>query len=66
MKLMAFESFVQPAIPRFHGHYDHWSMPMENFLRSKEYWTVVISRVAEPTECVVLTDTQKTELEGLS
>lgn len=31
-------SFVQPAIPRFDGHYDHWAMLMENFLKSKEYW----------------------------
>ena len=38
---------------------------MENFLTSKEYWTVVVSRVAEPTEGVVLTDVQKTELEVL-
>nr|DAD45562.1 TPA_asm: hypothetical protein HUJ06_003792 [Nelumbo nucifera] len=35
---MASENFVQPAIPRFDGHYDHWSLLMENFLRSKEYW----------------------------
>ncbi|CAN6698412.1 unnamed protein product [Malus baccata var. baccata] len=34
-------SFVQPAIPRFDGHYDHWSMLMENFLHSKEYWNLV-------------------------
>jgi len=34
-------SFVQPAIPRFNGHYDHWSMLMENFLRSKEMWELV-------------------------
>ncbi|KAK6936358.1 Cleavage/polyadenylation specificity factor, A subunit, C-terminal [Dillenia turbinata] len=34
---MASENFVQPSIPRFDGHYDHWSMLMENFLRSKEY-----------------------------
>ncbi|XP_070664638.1 uncharacterized protein [Malus domestica] len=35
-------SLVQPAIPRFNGHYDHWSMLMENFLRSnKEYWNLV-------------------------
>lgn len=62
---MASDSFVQPAIPRFDGHYDHCSMLMENFLRSKEYWTVVVSRVAEPAEGVVQTDAQKTELEGL-
>ena len=29
--------FVQPVIPHFDGHYDYWSMLMENFLRSKEY-----------------------------
>ncbi|KAL6320044.1 hypothetical protein AAG906_004438 [Vitis piasezkii] len=38
---MASENFVQPAIPRFDGHYDYWSMLMENFLRSKEYLQVV-------------------------
>ena len=38
---------------------------MENFLRSKEYWTIVVSRVAEPTEGVVLTDAQRTKFEGL-
>jgi len=32
---------VQPAIPRFDGHYDHWSMLMEKFLRSKEYWNLI-------------------------
>ena len=31
-------NFVQPSIPRFGGHYDHWSMLMENFLRSQELW----------------------------
>ena len=62
---MAYETFVQPAIPRFDGHYDHWSMLMENFLRSKEYWTVVVSGVAEPAAGVALSDVQKTQLEGL-
>ena len=38
---------------------------MENFLRSKEYWTVVVSGVAEPAAGVALSDVQKTELEGL-
>jgi hypothetical protein len=62
---MASESFVRPAIPCFDGHYDHWSMLMENFLRSKKYWMVVVSRVAELAKGVVQTDAQKTELEGL-
>ena len=30
-------SFIQPVIPKFDGHYDHWLMLMENFLRSKEF-----------------------------
>ena len=32
---------MQASIPRFDGHYDHWSMMMENFLRSKEMWCLV-------------------------
>ena len=36
---MAEGNFVQPAIPRFDGHYHYWPMLMENFLRSKEYWS---------------------------
>ena len=62
---MTSETFVQPAIPRFDGHYDHWSMLIENFLRSKEYWTVIVYGVPEPTVGVLLSDAQKTELEGL-
>ncbi|MCH91584.1 retrovirus-related Pol polyprotein from transposon TNT 1-94 [Trifolium medium] len=34
-------NFMQPSIPRFDGHYDHWSMLMENLLRSKEYWNLI-------------------------
>lgn len=49
-------TFVQPAIPRFDGHYDHWSLLMENHLRSKEYWSIVESEIpiiaagVQPTE----------------
>ncbi|KAI5396298.1 hypothetical protein KIW84_062490 [Lathyrus oleraceus] len=55
----------EPSYPRFDGHYDHWSMLMENFLRSKEYWTVVVSGIAEPAADAALSDGQKTEQEGL-
>ncbi|XP_024030010.1 uncharacterized protein LOC112094115 [Morus notabilis] len=58
-------TFVQLAIPRFDGHYNHWSMLMENFLRSKEYWQVVESGVLEPATGVVLSETQRAELEAL-
>ncbi|KAI9153410.1 hypothetical protein LWI28_010915 [Acer negundo] len=62
---MASENYVQPSIPRFDGQYDHWSMLMENFLRSKEYWQIIEAGVVKPAENVVLTATQKTELEAL-
>lgn len=63
--MMAAENFVQPAIPRFDGYYDYWSMIMENFLRSREYWHVVESGVIEPEQGVAMIDTQKAELEAL-
>ncbi|CAL5429679.1 unnamed protein product [Camellia sinensis] len=63
MRLMALDNnYVQPVIPRFDGHYDHWSMLMENFLRSKEYWPLVETSIPEPASGAVMTDTQKTEL----
>ncbi|MCI39450.1 homeobox-leucine zipper protein HDG8-like, partial [Trifolium medium] len=34
-------NFIQPAIPKFDGYYDHWLMLMENLLRSKEYWGLI-------------------------
>ncbi|KAL5543912.1 hypothetical protein UlMin_007696 [Ulmus minor] len=52
-------SFIQPAIPRFDGHYDHWSMLMENFLRSKEFWELVESGYIEPASASVQTDAQR-------
>lgn len=50
-------NFVQPAIPRLDGHYEHWSMLMENFLRSKEYWHIVEDGV--PEEDATLTDAER-------
>ena len=43
-------SFVQPTIPKFDGHYDHWSMLMENFLCSKEYWSLVENGIPAAAE----------------
>jgi RNase H-fold protein (predicted Holliday junction resolvase) len=34
-------NFVQPAIPKCDGYYEHWSVLMENLLRSKEYWSLI-------------------------
>ena len=55
-------NFAQPSIPKFDGDYDHWSMLMENLLRSKEYWTVVESGYSQPGEKEVLTAEQKKTL----
>ncbi|CAL5403117.1 unnamed protein product [Camellia sinensis] len=57
------DNYVQPAIPRFDGHYDHWSMLMENFLRSKEYWTLVATGIVEPESGVVLSEAQQKRLD---
>ncbi|CAL1409608.1 unnamed protein product [Linum trigynum] len=51
-------SFAQVCIPKFDGDYDHWSMLMENLLRSKEYWRVVTAGVQEPAEGTELTAEQ--------
>jgi len=60
---MAENSFVHPSIPKFDGHYDHWAMLMENFLRSKEYWGLVENGIPAAAEGIVLTDAQKKHIE---
>jgi hypothetical protein len=62
---MAETNFMQAAIPRFDGHYDHWSMLMKNFLRSKEYWQVVDSGITESETGIILTEAQLTEQSSL-
>jgi len=52
-------AFVQPAMPQFDGHYSHWAMLMENFLRSKEYWVVVENGVSVAAKGVTLSEAQK-------
>ncbi|XXG55235.1 hypothetical protein AAC387_Pa03g2947 [Persea americana] len=52
-------SFVQPAIPMFNGHYDHWSMLMENFMGSKEYWNLVETGITAVAERTDLSEAQK-------
>jgi len=62
------DKFIQPAIPRFDGHYDFWSMIMENFLRSKELWPLVIDGIPKlgptPTKAQQRT-TSETQLKDL-
>ncbi|XP_068336488.1 uncharacterized protein [Pyrus communis] len=58
-------NFVQSAIPRFDGHYDHWSMLMENFLRSKEYWNLVENEITAAAEGSKSSEVQKKTLDEL-
>ncbi|KAJ9565577.1 hypothetical protein OSB04_001543 [Centaurea solstitialis] len=58
------DKFVQPMIPKFDGHYDHWSLLMENFLRSKEIRALVEEGVPIPTVGVAAaTEAQKKAFE---
>ena len=51
---------MQPAVPKFDGHYDHWVMLMEN-LRSKEYWGLVENGI--PTAVEGLTNAHRKNIE---
>ena len=64
-KLIASESnYVEETIPRFDGHYDHQSMLMETFLRSKKYQPIVEVGNSSPVEGETLTNAQATEFEA--
>ena len=56
-------SFVQASIPKFGGHYDHWSMLMENFLRSKEYWDLVENGIPAAAAGAALSEAQRKGIE---
>ncbi|KAH7542368.1 hypothetical protein FEM48_Zijuj02G0065900 [Ziziphus jujuba var. spinosa] len=61
---MATESnFVQPAIPKLDGHYDNWSMLMEIFLRSKDYWSLIEQGIPTVEAGTELTEGQKKVIE---
>ncbi|KAI5401250.1 hypothetical protein KIW84_065919 [Lathyrus oleraceus] len=55
-------NFVSASIPKFDSDYDHWSMVMENLLRSKEYWVVIESGYSQLTSMDGMTPTQKQNL----
>lgn len=42
---MVTDTLVQSSISYFDGHYDHWGMLMENLLKYKEYWQVVLKKL---------------------
>jgi len=55
--------YVQPAIPRFDGHYDHWAKLMENFLRSKEYWHLVEHGILVVTDKTTMSEAELKAIE---
>lgn len=56
-------TFVQPSIPKFDGHYDHWAMLMENFLRSKEYWSLVETGISVASAGTTPTKVQQRQID---
>ena len=60
---MAIENFAQPAVLRFDGYYDHGAMLMENFLRSKKYWSIVENEIPLIAEGSMPTQAQRKEVE---
>ncbi|CAL1408487.1 unnamed protein product [Linum trigynum] len=60
---MGDSSFVQACIPKFDGDFDHWSLLMENLLRSMEYWTIVCEGTKEPKAGIELVAAEKMALE---
>ncbi|KAL6210292.1 hypothetical protein ACLB2K_015525 [Fragaria x ananassa] len=56
-------NFAQPSIPKFDGDYDHWSMLMENLLRSKEYWSIIETGIPEPAAGETFNAAQRKTLE---
>ena len=58
-------NFIQPSIPYFDGHLNHWSMLGENFLRSKEFQHLVKTGYVEPEVRIAMTEAQRKKLEEL-
>lgn len=50
------------AIPKFDGDFEHWSMLMENLLRSKEWWDLIERGYVEPGRGEILNGAQREEL----
>ncbi|KAI5408463.1 hypothetical protein KIW84_054341 [Lathyrus oleraceus] len=59
---MAAESgnFTAPCVPKFDGDYDHWSLVMENLMRSKEYWCVI----QDEGDCKIIVGVNENQVPG--
>ncbi|KAL0844254.1 hypothetical protein Bca101_017500 [Brassica carinata] len=50
-------------LPKFDGHWDHWSEVMENFFRAKGLWNLIEIGYEEPAPATVLTPEQLQQLD---
>lgn len=56
-------NYMQPSIPRLDGHYEYWSMLMENFLRSNKYCHLIETGIVEPTQGATTMEAQQKKLD---
>ncbi|RDX94258.1 hypothetical protein CR513_23374, partial [Mucuna pruriens] len=56
-------NFIQPAISKLNEHYDYWTMLMENFLRSKEFWNLIDQRIPQHADGALIPNNKKKNLE---
>lgn len=47
---------MQHVIPHFDGPYDHWNMLIDNFIRSKEFWSLVEIGYAKQEDGAIITE----------
>lgn len=56
-------NFTASCVPKFDGDYDHWSLVMENLMRSKEYWCVIQDGYQAPDKNEVVTAARQKEVD---
>ena len=59
-------SFAIPCVPKFDEDYEHWSLVMENLLRSKKYRSAIQSGFEEPKGNEALSAAQQKEIDEAS
>lgn len=60
--MMSAENQNTFGIPKFDRDFEHWSMLMENLLRSREWWDLIEKGYVEPARGDILNGAQRQEL----
>ncbi|CAI8600032.1 unnamed protein product [Vicia faba] len=63
--IMTGEGHNMLTIPKFDENYEHWSMLIENLLRSKEWWNLTKIGYVEPARGKILNGAQRQTLVDL-